>query len=74
MPPSILTKVRALPDVSAAAGAYLFDTVQLVGHDGKAISSGGAPNFGFGVDPSETRFNPITLVVRPLGRWVRIRS
>jgi putative ABC transport system permease protein len=68
VPPSILTKVRALPDVSAAAGAYLFDTVQLVGHDGKAISSGGAPNFGFGVDPSETRFNPVALVS---GHWAR---
>ena len=68
VPPSILTKVRALPDVSAATGAYLFDTVQLVGHDGKAISSGGAPNFGFGVDPSETRFNPVALVS---GHWAR---
>jgi putative ABC transport system permease protein len=68
VPPSILAKVRALPDVSAAAGAYLFDTAQLVGRDGKAISSGGAPNFGFGIDPSETRFNPITLVS---GHWAR---
>ncbi len=68
VPASILTKVRALPDVSAATGAYLFDTVQLVGHDGKAISTGGAPNFGFGVDPSETRFNPITLVA---GHWAQ---
>jgi putative ABC transport system permease protein len=68
VPPSILTKVRAPPDVSAAAGADLFDTVQLVGHDGKAISSGGAPNFGFGVDPSETRFDPVALVS---GHWAR---
>ena len=66
VPASILTKVRALPDVSAASGAYLFDTVQLVGHDGKAISSGGAPNFGFGVDPAQTRSNPITLTA---GHW-----
>jgi putative ABC transport system permease protein len=28
--------------------------------------SGGAPSFGFGVDPGETRFNPVTLVS---GRW-----
>jgi len=66
VPSSILTKVRGLPDVSAATGAYLFDTVQLVGHNGKSISSGGAPTFGFGVDPSETRFNPITLTS---GHW-----
>jgi putative ABC transport system permease protein len=66
VPPSILARVRALPDVSAASGAYLFDTVQLVGRNGKAISSGGAPNFGFGVDPSQARFNPIALVS---GHW-----
>ncbi len=66
VPASVLTRVRALPDVSAASGAYLFDTVQLVGHDGKSISSGGAPTFGFGVDPGATRFNPITLVS---GHW-----
>jgi putative ABC transport system permease protein len=66
VPASILTRVRALPDVSAAAGAYLFDNVELVGRDGKAISSGGAPTFGFGVDPTQTRFNPISLVS---GHW-----
>jgi putative ABC transport system permease protein len=66
VPTSILARVRALPDVSAASGAYLFDTVKLVGRDGKAISSGGAPNFGFGVNPSQARFNPITLVA---GHW-----
>jgi putative ABC transport system permease protein len=66
VPASVLTRVRALPDVSAATGAYLFNNVQLVGHDGKAISSGGAPTFGFGVDPTQPRFNPITLVA---GHW-----
>jgi len=66
VPASLLGKVRALPDVSAAAGGYLFDTIELVDRNGKAISSGGAPNLGFGVDPSQSRFNPITLVS---GRW-----
>jgi putative ABC transport system permease protein len=47
------------------AGGYLFDTIELVDRNGKTISSG-APNFGFGVDPSESRFNPLTLVT---GHW-----
>ena len=66
VPTSLLAKVRALPNVSDATGGYLFDDVQLVGRDGKAISSGGAPTFGFGVDPHDSRFNPITLVS---GHW-----
>ena len=66
VPTSLLARVRALPDVSAAAGGYLFDNVELVGRNGKRISSGGAPSFGFGVDPNESRFDPITLVS---GRW-----
>ncbi|MBV8217904.1 MAG: ABC transporter permease, partial [Solirubrobacterales bacterium] len=66
VPASVLARVRTLPDVSAASGAYLFDNVQLVGRDGKAISSGGAPTFGFGVDPTQARFNPIALVA---GHW-----
>src|SRR5262249_41925743 len=66
VPTSVLARVRALPDVSAAAGGYLFDTIELVDRNGKTISSGGAPSFGFGVDASQSRFNPITLVT---GRW-----
>src|SRR5262245_29884111 len=66
VPASLLPRVRALPDVAAAAGGYLFDTIELVDRNGTAISSGGAPNLGFGVDPSQSRFNPITLVT---GRW-----
>jgi putative ABC transport system permease protein len=65
VPSSVLGKVRALPDVSAAAGGYLFDTIELVDRSGKTISSGGS-GLGFGVDPSQSRFNPITLVT---GRW-----
>jgi putative ABC transport system permease protein len=65
VPASLLAKVRALPDVSAAAGVYLFDTIELVDRSGKTIASGGA-GLGFGVDPSQSRFNPITLVA---GRW-----
>ena len=65
VPTSLLAKVRALPDVSVAAGGYGFDSIELVDRNGKTISSG-APNFGFGVDPNQSRFSPITLVA---GRW-----
>jgi putative ABC transport system permease protein len=66
VPASVLGKVRALPDVAAASGAYLFDTVKLIDQHGKTIASGGAPSLGFGVDPSQQRFNPITLAS---GHW-----
>src|SRR5262249_58580227 len=33
VPTSLLGKVRALPDVSAAARGYLFDTIDLRDHD-----------------------------------------
>jgi putative ABC transport system permease protein len=65
VPASVLGRVRALPDVSAASGSYLFDTVTLVDRHGKTIASGG-PSLGFGIDPSQPRFNPITLTS---GHW-----
>jgi putative ABC transport system permease protein len=63
VPTNLLGKVEALPDVSAAAGGYLFDSIELVDRSGKTI---GRPSLGFGVEPSQSRFNPITLVT---GRW-----
>ncbi len=65
VPASVLTRVRALPDVAAASGAYLFDTVTLVDRHGKTIASEG-PSLGFGLDPRQPRFNPITLAS---GHW-----
>src|SRR5437899_743788 len=38
LPASLLTKVRAPPQVAEASGA-IADTAQLVGHDGKVVSS-----------------------------------
>jgi putative ABC transport system permease protein len=66
VPAPVLGRVRALPDVAAASGSYLFDTVKLVDRHGKTIASGGAPSLGFGIDPSQPRFNPITLAA---GHW-----
>jgi putative ABC transport system permease protein len=65
VPASVLTRVRALPDVAAVSGSYLFDTVTLVDRHGKTIACGG-PSLGFGIGPSQPRFNPITLTS---GHW-----
>ncbi|HYX89055.1 MAG TPA: FtsX-like permease family protein [Gaiellaceae bacterium] len=68
---SLLVKIRALPEVAAAAGAIIDlnnDTTntKLIDRDGKAIQANGNPTFGFGLDPSQPRFNPMHLVA---GRW-----
>lgn len=68
VPAAVLGRVRALPDVAAASGSYLFDNVQLIDRHGKTIANGGAPSLGFGVDPSQPRFNPITLTS---GHWAQ---
>src|SRR5579862_1058050 len=63
---SLLTRVRALPDVEDAAGG-IGDLAQLVGHNGKVITTGGAPGLAFSVDRSgDQRFNPLELTA---GRW-----
>ena len=42
------------------------DLVKLIGRDGKKLGNGEAPNFGWGLDPNEKRFNPLTLTA---GDW-----
>jgi putative ABC transport system permease protein len=66
-PQSLLPKVRALPDVSYAAGEVGDDQTRLVDKNGKSISTGGAPNIASSVDPhGDQRFNPLTLKA---GNW-----
>ncbi len=70
VPAQLLPKVRALPGVAAAAGSLVdftgtANTAKLIGKDGKVIT-GDNPSFGFGVDPSQPRFNPLTLAE---GSW-----
>ena len=65
LPQSLLTRVRALPEVGAADG-NVSDQAQLVGHNGKVISRGGAPSLAFSYDPAGQRFNPMTLTS---GNW-----
>jgi putative ABC transport system permease protein len=65
-PASVLTKVRQLPDVAAAAGG-IEDQAKLLGRDGKVISTGGGGSIAASVDPqNDGRFNPLKLVS---GRW-----
>jgi len=65
MPASLLTQVRALPQVAAASGG-ISDNAQLVGHNGKAISHGGSPGLAFSYSPAGQRFNPLSLTS---GTW-----
>ncbi len=60
IPASLLTRLKAIPDVAAAQGSVSNTSTSLVLH-GKAIAFGGAPNLGFSVTGGSP-FNPLTLV------------
>src|SRR3954447_4373723 len=69
VPESLLAKVRALPEVKAAGGtlaAIPSNRAEIFGRDGKAVGSGGAPQFGLGNDASLPQFRPLKLKT---GRW-----
>ncbi len=71
IPQSLLPRVKQLPGVAAAAGAIANvtsngNTAKLLDRKGKAISNGGAPTLGFGIDASQPRFNPLHLTE---GHW-----
>jgi len=69
VPESILAQVRKVPGVEAAAGSVADQTsAKILDSKGKVISTNGAPSFGFGVDFSEPRFNPLKLTS---GSWPR---
>jgi putative ABC transport system permease protein len=65
VPLSLLDRVRALPDVAQAEGS-VSGTATLIGHNGKAIVIGGAPNLGFSIATGNSPFNPLVLVS---GSW-----
>jgi putative ABC transport system permease protein len=50
IPESVLSSVRRVPGVAVADGSVT-GYAQYVGHDGKAISTGGAPNLGLSFNP-----------------------
>src|ERR1700730_17067462 len=62
---SLLTRLQALPQVALATGG-ISDRAQLVGHDGKVISRGGAPGLAFSHTAAFGHFSPIVLA---RGRW-----
>ena len=61
---SLLPRVQGLPGVKEAIGD-VSGSLQLVVR-GKAITSGGAPNLGFSVDPARPQFSSLKLVS---GSW-----
>ncbi|HYZ80686.1 MAG TPA: FtsX-like permease family protein [Solirubrobacteraceae bacterium] len=61
---SLLARVQALPGVKEAIGD-VSGSLQVV-VNGKAITSGGAPNLGFSVDPAKPQFSSLKLVS---GSW-----
>ena len=69
VPESLLAKVRALPEVEAAGGTIApiaSNKAEVFGRDGKALGSGGAPQFGLGNDASQPQFSPLQLKT---GQW-----
>ena len=70
---SLLPQVRALPGVAVAEGSVDSDATQLIGDDGKAVVSGGAPNLGFSIANGDSVFNPLTLVDGQVARSERGR-
>jgi putative ABC transport system permease protein len=65
-PQSMLAKVRSVADVKAASGSVGSATCSVVGKNGKVVSTGGAPNLGYSIDPSVPELNTVTLTS---GAW-----
>jgi putative ABC transport system permease protein len=64
---SLLSSVKALPDVDAAEGSVTDQQTKLVGRDGKVISTHGAGALALSVNPTgDQRFNPLKLNA---GNW-----
>jgi ABC-type antimicrobial peptide transport system permease subunit len=67
VPASLLTEIKQQPSVAAATGLVVeASAAKILDKQGKVVDTGGAPAFGFGVDFSQTRFNPLKL---KSGRW-----
>ena len=65
-PQALLGRVSSVGDVKAAVGSVGSESCSIVGKNGKVISTGGAPNLGFSIDPSVSQLNSLTLVS---GSW-----
>jgi putative ABC transport system permease protein len=66
---SLLETVRNVDEVALATGTVLDDfNTKILTSEGEAVSSEGAPTFGFGIDtdPALAQFNPLNILE---GRW-----
>jgi putative ABC transport system permease protein len=62
VPASLLEQVRKHRDVAAATGLVVdASAAKILNKKGNVVTTGGAPSFGFGVDFSQVRFNPLKL-------------
>jgi putative ABC transport system permease protein len=72
VPESLLTKVRALPEVKAAGGTIGLNEEnksEIIGRDGKPLGGkGGSPTFGLAYDTAQPQFSPLKL---KNGDWAR---
>ena len=67
IPASLLPEVRQQPSVAAATGLVVDATAaKILDKEDKVVDTGGAPAFGFGVDFSQARFNPLEADQRAL--------
>ena len=66
---SVLETVRGVEGVALASGSVLDERyTTILTREGEAVSSEGAPTFGFGIDtdPALAQFNPLSILE---GRW-----
>ncbi len=66
IPETLLTEVRALPEVGAASGTVSpteVNAADIIGRDGKAVAK---QSMGLSIDPANVRFSPLKL---KLGDW-----
>src|SRR4051812_10720577 len=71
VPASLLPRVRANASVAQASGAIFnlsgtSDQTKLIGKGGQPLGSSNNGQFGFGFNPGDDRFNPLSLTA---GRW-----
>ena len=66
VPERVLSDVRSMPDVEAAAGTLMdlesnSNNAKLIGRDGRPITTGDSPSLGLGMDPTQPQFTPMQL-------------
>src|SRR5918995_4261650 len=67
VPAGLLRQIREVDGVEAASGSIVEESAaKIIGKNGKVVETEGAPALGFGIDPSQDRFNPLNLID---GRW-----